>query len=75
MVSNLRFIDLCDRGTLRRVRLCLTTQYLDQEVICVSLEIISYLKILWPLKPQGKGGGPLNLAAYCVEADIDFVKI
>ena len=25
MVPNLRFIGLCDRGTLRRVRLCLTT--------------------------------------------------
>ena len=25
MVSNLRFIDLCDRGTLGRVGLCLTT--------------------------------------------------
>jgi len=25
VVSNLRFIDLCDRGTLRPVRLCLTT--------------------------------------------------
>jgi hypothetical protein len=25
VVSNLRFIDLCDRGALRRVRLCLTT--------------------------------------------------
>ena len=25
VVSNLRFIDLCDRGTLRPVKLCLTT--------------------------------------------------
>jgi hypothetical protein len=25
VVSNLRFIDLCDRGTLGRVGLCLTT--------------------------------------------------
>ena len=61
MVPNLRIIGLCDRGTLRRVRLCLTTQYLDQEVICESLEIISYQKILWPLKPQGKGGEPWSL--------------
>ena len=27
MVSNLRFIDLCNRGALRRVRLCLTTPF------------------------------------------------
>ena len=27
VVPNLRFTDLCDRGTLRRVRLCLTTPY------------------------------------------------
>jgi hypothetical protein len=29
VVSNLRFIDLCDRGTLRPVRLCLTTPLYD----------------------------------------------
>ena len=27
MVPNLRFIGLCDRGTLRRVKLCLTTPF------------------------------------------------
>ena len=29
VVSNLRFIDLCDRGTLRPVRICLTTPLYD----------------------------------------------
>jgi hypothetical protein len=44
VVSNLRFIDLCDRGTLRRVRLCLTTPFglgIDRYSLVVIKERVS----------------------------------
>ena len=44
MVSNLRFIDLCDRGTLRRVRLCLTTP-LEQSVFDLSGDKVRFLVV------------------------------
>jgi hypothetical protein len=36
VVSNLRFIDLCDRGTLRPVRLCLTAPFYLKEMGFIS---------------------------------------
>ena len=59
MVPDLRFIGLCDRGTLRRVRLCLTIPFrsphypknvnMEEGIDCYLLGVSKQSKVFIPV--------------------------